>query len=392
MKKRAITTAVALVLAGSTTTAMAKSTLGGIVFVDTYVQDFDSDLSPTGTSLTRTKVELPSMSRLRGKWTNEDDVTMYIEWGFGGRSASSGTSLRHAWGKWDFSRTGQLMAGHSSSPFSPLFPSQTIGNNASESHNVGKGYGEISSGRAPQVRYTYKFLNQRGALAIAILDPNRDDNIDSEIGGEKSATIPRIDIGMAYRAYNWQIFPSVFFQESEYEQPVTDDDNITSWGASLGVKGGSGPWVLSAEFNIGENMRNANLSMGSSVASQAGGAYLYQDENGVTQIGDTENMSGWVDLGYKFQTGELKGTVHFVAGMMESERSDSGDPTIDLTYESTMVGVSVPIDLPWIAKGFRFRPEIFWYDNDNDNGQDIDGVFQKNGEEILGGIQLQYTF
>lgn len=392
MNKKIISSAVCLVLAGGAGSALAKSTLGGIIFTDFYVQSLDSDASPTGDDLTRTKIELPNMARLRGKWTNEDDVTMYIEYGFGGSSAASGTNLRHAWGKWDFSTTGQLMAGHTSSPFSPLFPSQTIGNNASESHNVGKGYGEVSSGRAPQVRYTYKFLNKRGALAIALLDPNRKDNIDNDIGGEKSSTLPRIDIGMAYRSYNWQFFPGIFYQKSEYDGQDIGEDSVTSWGASFGAKGGSGSWVFSGEINAGQNMRNANLSIGGSAASLAGGAYLYQDNTGLTRIADTDNFSGWIDVGYKFQSGEVKGTVHVVAGHMESDRSDSGNSLIDLKYTSTMFGISVPIDLPRVAKGFRVRPEVFYYDNDNDNGLDMDGVIQKDGREIIAGVQLQYTF
>lgn len=392
MKNNTLNAAICLLLAGASGSVLSKSTLGGIIFTDFYVQSLDSGASSTGDDIDRVKIELPDMSRLRGKWTNEDDVTMYIEYGFGGSSAASGTKLRHAWGKWDFSTTGQLMAGHTSSPFSPLFPSQTIGNNASESHNVGKGYGEVSSGRAPQVRYTYKFLNQRGALAIALLDPNRTDNIDNDVGGEKSSTLPRIDIGMAYRAFNWQFFPSVFYQKSEYDGQLIAADTVTSWGASLGVKAGVGSWIFSGEINSGQNMRNANLSLGSSAASLAGGAYLYEDVSGLTQLADTDNTSSWIDIGYKFLLGEAKGTVHFVAGQMESQRSDSGQALLDLDYTSKMVGISIPIDLPRIAKGFRVRPEIFFYDNDNDNGLDIDNVIQKDGKEIIAGVQIQYTF
>jgi len=388
LKHKIISATVLVALSALSGQAAARSTLGGIVFTDFYYQSIENDLIPNADDITRVKVELPNMSRLRGRWTNEDGLTMYVEYGMGGRSAASGTNLRHAWGKWDYSQTGQIMAGHSSSPFSPLFPNQTIGNNASESHNVGKGYGEVSSGRAPQIRYTYKFLNQRGALAVAILDPNRDDNIDSDIAGDKSSDIPRIDIGMAYRAYNWQFFPSVFFQESEYTNQAIGDDSVTSWGASLGVKGAFSDWVVSGEVNYGQNMRNANLSIGQSAAAQGSGAYLYTDGDGVTRIADTDNLSGWIDVGYRFETGEMRGTVHFVAGYMESDRSDTGDLTLDLTYESTMFGVSVPIDLPRVAKGFRVRPEIFYYENDNDGSTDV----LNDGSEVLAGVQLQYTF
>lgn len=363
----------------------ARSTLGGIIFLDFYLLSFDDEASRTEESLSLTKVELPSITRLRGLWTNEDDVEMFIELGIGGRNGSTGVNLRHAFGKWDFSTTGQLLAGHSSSPFSPLFPSQAMGNNAEESFNVGKGYGEVSSGRAPQVRYTHKFLNSRGALAVALLDPNRNDEIENEIDGVKSSILPRIDVGLAYRAFNWQIFPGFFYQEKEFDQVSVADDSVTSWGTSLGARGGRGPVVFSAEVNVGENMRNANLSIGQSVASVAGGAFTFTDATGATRIGDTENFSWWTDVGFKFTRKELQGTVHLVYGQMTSERRDG--PRAE--FESEMIGISAPIDLPWIAKGFRFRPEVFLYDNEN-NGHEA--VTTKKGTQVLAGIQLQYTF
>jgi len=55
-----------------------------------------------------------------------------------------------------------------------------------------------------------------------------------------------------------------------------------------------------------------------------------------------------------------------------------------------MYGVSVPIDL---AKGFRIRPELMFYNNGtlktNDNGvtPNVD-----NGKYMIAGVQFQITF
>jgi len=68
---------------------------------------------------------------------------------------------------------------------------------------------------------------------------------------------------------------------------------------------------------------------------------------------------------------------------MQSESDDVFD------YQSSMFGISVPIDLPWIAKGFRVRPEIFVYDKGENT---IGGTKVDQGQDILTGIQLQYTF
>jgi hypothetical protein len=277
------------------------------------------------------------------------------------------------------------MAGHSTTPFSPLFPSQAIGNNAVESHNVGKGYGEVSSGRAPQIRYTYKFLNSRGAVAIALLDPNRNDEIDEEIGGVKAAKVPRIDIGLAYRAFNWQVFPSLFYQSRQYDGVALQDDEVDSWGASFGLRGGQAQFLFSGEVNVGQNMRNANLGIGQSAASVGGGTFTFTDNAGQIRLGDVDNLGWWFDLGYKFTIKELQGVVHVIVGEMSSERSRGDGAEV----ESRMIGVSVPIDLPWIAKGFRVRFEAFAYENDN-HGHDV--ITRKDGTEVISGIQLQYTF
>jgi hypothetical protein len=149
--KKSATTAVAIMFI-TVTPALAKSTLGGIIFTDFYVlsQDKESRVDSTGNpnaeSRTVSHVEVPNMSRLRARWSNEDKVGMYTELGLGGSQGSTGVKLRHAYGTWDISQTWQLMGGHSTSPFSPLFPSQTIGNNA----NVNKYINEK--------RHKYKIL------------------------------------------------------------------------------------------------------------------------------------------------------------------------------------------------------------------------------------------
>lgn len=66
-----------------------------------------------------------------------------------------------------------------------------------------------------------------------------------------------------------------------------------------------------------------------------------------------------------------------------------------------MLGISAPIDLPWIARGFRIRPEIFYFDNGSDNvisfadasNPAIRNVIEiDSGSRTIIGVQLQYTF
>lgn len=371
----------------------ADSAVGGIVFIDFY--QFQKNLENTGTEdQTLSRLEVPSSTRLRIRWTNEDKVTMYAEMGLGGSDGGTSTKLRHAWGSWDFNETWQLMAGHSSTPYSPIFPSQLIGNSSGEDHVIGHGYGDHNPGRVPQIRLTYKFLNKRGALAFALVQPHGGDKlaIDGQEIGVRNTSAPRLDVGAAISGYNFQFFPSFFYQTQEYtEVAIPGVNDVTSWGTSLGFKSGRGRFLLSGEANIGSNWGNTSGSLGTSPAANYAGARLQQitGSNGdVLHMEDTDNMAYWLDLGMKFTTRSTRGTVHLIYGNMASDTDGFGDlGATDM--ESNMIGVSVPIDLPWVARGFRVRPEIFRYD-EGDNT--LDGVARDFGQETIAGVQLQYTF
>lgn len=418
MSKYALPTVVGLLTVTLASPAPASSTFGGIVFTDVYNMKktaannsggVTNGSSADADSSTATRVELPNITRIRASWSNEDDVGMYVELGLGGNSGTTGVSTRHAYGTYRFTDRWQILAGHSSSPFSPLFPNQLIGNSASGSasgnagfgsiattdriggnHNVGKGYGELDSGRSPQVRFTYAFPNQRGAVAIAILDANSGGSTVSPSASTsttpaRDSSLPRIDIGGAFNLYDVRVFPGLSYQKSTYNGvSAGSDDSVTTWAASFGLQTGKGPFEISAEINHGRNWRNAGYSLGNSAAALGSGAYTYA---GNTRIGDTDSTSYWVDLGWRITTANTQSVIHLVYGAM---RSKSADPaSLDFNHKSTMLGVSWPIDLPWIARGFTIRPEIFTYDE----GKSRQGSSTVDyGKETIVGVQLQFTF
>lgn len=361
------------------TPALAKSTIGGVVFVNSY-----SSKEYDGTSENRsTTIDIANNSRVRVRWNNEDSVGMYLELGVG-----DDVKLRHAYGTWQINENWQILAGQTSTPFAPLNPSVAM------VHNSGQSVGSVSPGRQSQVRFTYKFLSKRGAFAFAFVDPNNGETLkDANTGGEaeeadlgeKSTDFPRIDMGLAYKAFNWQIFPSAFFQRQTYDNVAADGiDDVDSWGASIGAKRGFGPVVVSFEYGRGQNWGNTKMSQsGSSAGDNAAGVtYL---ENGRNVLADNDNENYWIDVGYRFNAGEFKGTIHFIAGESNSTIDD-----LNQDYSSSMVGISAPIDLPWIARGFRIRPEIFVFDHGNsDTGAEND---VEQGNETVVGVQLQYTF
>jgi len=354
MKKFAVPIAIGLSLVMSSALVMAKSTIGGIVFLNTYTDDATDNLTLANAG----------NSRLRIKWSNEDNVSMYYEFAIKG----GGNSVRHAYGKWDFSETGQILAGATSTPFAPLNPSVAMVNNS------GDGYGNVNPGRPSQIRYTYKFLNRNGALAFALVDPNAGGELAGETGIRESP-LPRLDIGMAYKTFNWQIFPCLYIHKQEFAGGY---DSLTSGAFALGFKTARGPITLSGEIGSGQNWGNTKMSLSGSTNSTAG-AQSFALYTGTSKTDDVDNMGYWLDAGYRFTAGETKGTVHLIYGSMSSEAGTSIDS------ESRMLGISVPIDLPYIARGFRIRPEFFTF-------TDKDNVANTDNDRTIAGVQLQFTF
>ena len=405
--------------------AVADTSFGGIIFTDMYYTNRNTANNSAGTisgstpraySYNAGRVELPNISRIRVSWSNEDAVGLYTELGLGGSAGATGVGVRHAYGTYVLSPQWQLLAGHTSSPFSPLFPNQLIGNSASGSaaapsafgsisgndrvggnHNVGKGYGELDSGRSPQVRLTYTLPDQHGAIAIALIDANLGASINGKLEAStttapaRASKMPRLDIGAAYNLANVRIFPGLSIQQQDYAGVgVNSGKTVTTSAASLGMQTAHGAFEFSGEVNFGKNWRNAGFSLGNSAAALGSGAYSYAPAttSASTRIASTKNTAFWIDLGYRMTTDNTQSVIHLVYGEMKS-RADGVPAAQDFEHKSTMVGLSWPIDLPNIARGLTIRPEVFLYDE----GRSRQGTNSVNyGKELNAGVQLQYTF
>ena len=110
-----------------------------------------------------------------------------------------------------------------------------------------------------------------------------------------------------------------------------------------------GPVVFSGEGNWGKNWGNTRGLIGNSLLAIISSAMLDPYTN---EIDDADTYSYWFDLSYGF--GAV--TPHLIFGEMSTSNKFFG---FDLNSKSRMWGLSVPIDL---AKGFRIRPEVMWYD------------------------------
>jgi hypothetical protein len=143
---------------------------------------------------------------------------MYIEFGLGqgggGIDVSSSdnersATIRHAYGWWDVNPMFQILAGHTTTPFSPLNPSQLLGTRSGSVNIIGVGYGDYYAGRFPQLRGTFRF-GKTARLEIALVDPN-----GTMVAGqfyptgyeENNTMIPRVDIALPVYLGPVHIYP-----------------------------------------------------------------------------------------------------------------------------------------------------------------------------------------
>lgn len=425
MKKLFVLGMAALLLVAFSVPAMADVKIGGIIFTDFYYLDRNKESmfnpgpikvpsllpSPTGarmgerySSYTNTTIQIPNITRLYGRWTNEDNVGMYIEFGIGqgggGIDASSSDDqnsvvVRHAYGWWDVNPMFQIMAGHSTTPFSPLNPEQLLGTRSGSVNIIGVGYGDYYAGRFTQVRGTFHF-GKVAKLEIALVDPNGNMAVygaynpitgapwnGAGLNVTNNTVIPRIDIGVPIYLGPVHLYPGFLWQRRAVDIISTagvtsPDDNITTWIGSLAAKLGFGPFGFSIEGNYGENWGNTRGLAGMSMPVLISGAVAKNNNS----INNAETYSFWADLSYKF--GPV--TPNLIYGQMKTKNKVSGSD-VNNDCRSQMYGISVPIDL---AKGFRLRPEFMWYDDGDYNVDNLGS--QDLGHYTVVGVQFQITF
>jgi len=314
---------------------------------------------------------------------------MYIEFGLGQSSGSTtgglidGVNVRHAFGWWDITPDLQILAGQTSTPISPLMPFQMLGTRSGSLNIIGEGYGEIYSGRYPQIRGTYVF-HPNAKLAVALLDPNGsrayapygEAGVDHQI----STKLPRIDVGLPVAVGFFKIFPSFLFQQRTVEflpgakKMEGLDNRISTYIGSLGVESGFGPFVFSAEGNWGQNWGNTPGGIGVSPPAVNSSATIYNN-----QLDNTTTYGFWIDLAWTF--GMV--TPHFLYGQMES-RGDKNP----MEYRSRFWGISIPVKM---SKGLTLIPEFMWYDDGDDNRDSSDQKVDC-GRYAIYGVQFLFRF
>jgi hypothetical protein len=422
MKKFLLVACAAVLTVALAAPAMAKVDIGGIVFTDVLYVMQSKELAAGGvakgvtTNVTDNDefyIGVPHITRFKARWTNEDNVGMYIEIGLKGdyesglsaQQDSESLNTRAAYGWWDVSPTFQVMAGYRTTPLSQLSPSQLIGTHHGFSV-IGLRSGNLYSGRLNQLRFTFRMpWNPKDRFAIALVNPGGHAWATTTVNAARDAVtalpavaggpavveetkLPRIDLALPLHFGNLAIYPSVMWAETTYDHVAPgSDDSVTTWAWSLGAKFGTGPFTLSAEVNYVQNPNNQDFLILPGNNLFEGNARTYVDAAGNTKVVDTDWMGWWVDLAFKMGPA----TPHLIIGSATVE--NDGSPTLttdDMDKESWMYGISVPIA---VAKGFIIRPELMVYDF-GDSEKDDDGTNNQidYGTETHVGVQFMIVF
>jgi hypothetical protein len=298
--------------------------------------------------------------------------------------------MRHAYGAWQATPNFELMAGWSTSPFSPLAPPQSLGTNGGL-HIILLGFGEFYSGRFPQVRGTYKF-SDNCRLAVALLDPVISGSpfvasatppapVTGVSVSDNESELPRIDVGLPTYFGPLKLYPSFFWHPQEFDNIAPgQSDDIDAWGISLGFTFGYGPLTVTGEVNFGENW-----SATQSTAAALNGFAPRLQATG--QITDAEFVAYWIDFALKL--GPV--TPHFLYGSADSEEdgiSGAADDQERRTH-AYVLGVTIPV-----AKVFMINPEIAYYDFDDDASFGIGGLNQPfdMGDHTIIGVRFTVVF
>jgi hypothetical protein len=422
MKKFLLIACVAVLTVAFAMPATAATKVGGIIFNAIMWDSRDEERMgrngnpfggaplPNVSDNTTVSVFNGLHSRLYTRWTNEDNVGLFIELGLGGSpgsvahsGAAGGESvyLRHLYGWYDVSPSFRFKFGLTTSLWGPLNGSDlmgfTVGQDGTQSgafpgftaHGILQGYGNVYVEREPQIRGEWTFGPH--FLRIALSDWRNSATSIATIGYRSAAgtvvaedtVFPRLEVGAKLQTGPVAWYPGFIYLNRTFDGVLAgDDDDVDAWGFSIGAKAGWGPITIVAEAQAGENWGDMGLNdAATSFAMVTSGSQtvLVGTQN---KVFDTEMFAGFIDVGFKFGIATLQARF----GVTTSENTDPAGVASDYEFKSTAFGLSLPIN---IAKGFIIRPEAMWYD---EGDEPVGGVVTDWGKQAQYGVQFQVVF
>jgi len=403
MKKMFIMFCMSVLIVGYAVPSIADVKMGGIIFTDAWYEFKGKENSETGDDAAKFKVQIPNITRLYGKWSSDSkDVGMWIELGLDGNGVlERDVVTRHACGWWQVNPLLRITAGQTVTGFSPLLPQQMLGTESTHVNSVGGGFGDIYSGRVPQVRFT---LTPSDSLQVdvAFSDPDITSArfADAINWGKNDSSLPRIDISSVIKAGPLTLYPGVMFANKTFtlNEGIEDDadDTISTYIISMAAKANLGKICIKGELNVGQNWGNQDfLAIGFENTNSPDIGHEISGFGGAMAIGDnkiedTTMYGGWIDAGISLGVAEIHtilGIQNYANDMQPNNDEDNFEQTV------MMFGFSIPVK---VAKNFKIRPEIILYDlGERENSiLQTDGTYddEDRGSYVIAGAQFQITF
>ena len=282
-----------------------------------------------------------------------------------------------------------LRIGRQTQAFAIYAPEQQMGVNVG--HNVLQGFGNIHGLPSREaIRGFYRF-NDRFSVQLEVMNADSDGTSTpfspgslGELTGPRRAMngtvnalpglpasapggvadtvresnkIPRIDVAFPIKFANLSVEPSFTWSRSQYRGVASgSDDRFDMWGASIGFRGGYGPFTLMGEYSYGKN-----LGVGTYVGVGNGQPITYARGNSVL-ISDTTSHSAWLQGTYDF--GPF--AAQFLWGIEKCK--NDGDPSLAQAinagyFDITRMAYGLQFPIP-LAKNLKIVPQIWYYDYD----------------------------
>jgi len=343
-------------------------TLYGSARMETFIQDFDKDV--TGTFDDKDLVwRLDSSSSRFGARFKAGDIGANVE-----IRPNSASDMRHWYGTWDFG-SGTLLLGQTWTPsFMPICDECMIGGGGF----LG-GYGDLSGiVRQGMFMATFPMKALNGNLILAALTPTS--QTPATIGiplpsTDTDSTIPRLEAGFTWAAgaINGKVIAG--YGSFDVVDTTNKDYSIDSYFLAANATGSFGPFWLTLSGAFGQNMLDYGYA--GSVLN-AGYSALSGD------IKDVDQTRFGGEVGFKLSD---KVSLFFNYVMMNEERDSL--TTAGTSDEDDKSAMSVG-SLITIAKGFTMQPEIVITDEGNRTTAGVEGA--DRGSKTYYGIYWQIDF
>ncbi len=400
MKKLTLVTALLCILAMPAAAVDFKAgdwdlSLGGSIRLDAGYQISDLGDEPLGYEDSKTDffTENPGNSRVNFG-AAYGDVSGFIEAGIGNGST---IYTRHAYINYNMGDNGSLLIGQTWSLLAPMNPCQRLNGD-----NILKGYGNLYSHRAPQIRYTNNYGDMI-TYSVAIEDTKYEEPSGLAPSYVVNDIIPALQANASIKVNeNVSVTPSALVQQSEMKsqdfvivggQTIPGkDQTLITWAGAVDATVKIDTLTLSGEFWYGQNVGLISDYIDSRPDKASSTFGMPIADLGLVGFKDVIAYGGWAQVSMPIEA------ITFNAGVGYQTSEVNG---IDMITEDDVTTQAVYANFVYkFFDNFYMQPEVAFFDHGKDarkiqiaaNGFPYVIGANDLGDDIFLGVHFQYDF